>query len=163
VEDDGRAGAGDRAFTRLVSANRGSGDFADALLAVLVAARRTRGRLRPLFDDITVSQLVLLDAVEQCGADGVSAMAALAGVSQPTVTRGTADLEGLGLVRRMRRADDGRVRSVELTDRGRRMLDAKRKVVQERLQRLWTRLTPAERRLAAPLLRHLAELIADLH
>ena len=35
--------------------------FADAVLALLAVARRTRGRLQPLFEDVTVPQLVLLD------------------------------------------------------------------------------------------------------
>ena len=39
--------------------------FADAVLALLAVARRTRGRLQPLFEDVTVPQLVLLDALSQ--------------------------------------------------------------------------------------------------
>ena len=48
--------------------------FADSVLALLAVARRTRGRLQPLFDDVTVPQLVLLDAVQACGREGIAAI-----------------------------------------------------------------------------------------
>ena len=57
-------------------ATMGQGDqFADAVLALLAVARRTRGRFQPLFEDVTVPQLVLLDAVQACGREGIAAIA----------------------------------------------------------------------------------------
>ena len=72
--------------------------FADAVLALLAVARRTRGRLQPLFDDITVPQLVLLDAVQACGREGIAAISAYTLLSQPTVTQQAAGLEAAGLL-----------------------------------------------------------------
>jgi len=136
-------------------------DFADALLAFLAAARRTRGRLQPLFDDVTVPQLVLLDAVDACGRAGIGAVAEHTGLSQPTVTRGVAGLERAGLLRR-ETTDDARRRVLALTPRGRALLGEKRDVVAGHLSTAWERLDPEERRLAVPLLRRLADLVDQL-
>lgn len=137
-------------------------EFADALLGFLAAARRTRGRLQPLFDDITIPQLVLLDAVQACGQTGVAAVADYTGLTQPTVTRGASALERDGLLRRATGAADGRMRVLSLTTRGERLLEAKRAIVAGHLSTAWERLDPTERVLAAPLLRHLADLVEHL-
>lgn len=137
-------------------------EFADSLMSFLAAARRTRGRMQPLFDDITIPQLVLLDAIEECGGDGVDAVAAMTGVTQPTVTRGAAALERDGLVHRTTHHDDGRRTVLEITDRGADVLAAKRAVVAGHVAAAWTSLNTAEQALAAPLLRHLAELVEQL-
>lgn len=137
-------------------------EFADALLAFLAAARRTRGRMQPLFDDITVPQLVLLDAIEEVGRDGVRAVADLTSLSQPTVTRSAAALERDGLVRRGTADGDGRRRILSLTPRGERLLSDKRTIVAQQFAVAWDLLTPDERALAVPLLRRLARLVDDL-
>ncbi|MGH9252426.1 MAG: MarR family winged helix-turn-helix transcriptional regulator [Acidimicrobiales bacterium] len=137
-------------------------EFADALLAFLAAARRTRGRLQPLFDDVTVPQLVLLDAIEECGSAGVGAVAEFTALTQPTVTRGVSGLERDGLVRRRVGGNDRRRRALSLTDRGERLLTAKRAVVAGHLAGAWEGLDATERTLAVPLLRHLAELVERL-
>jgi DNA-binding MarR family transcriptional regulator len=137
-------------------------EFADALMAFLSASRRTRGRLQPLFDDITVPQLVLLDAIEECGADGVGAVAELTGLSQPTVTRSAGALVRDGLVQYGRADGDGRRRPLELTTRGAELLTAKRAVVAGHLAGAWGNLSPAEQALVVPLLRHLTELVDKL-
>jgi DNA-binding MarR family transcriptional regulator len=137
-------------------------DFANALLGFLAAARRTRGRMQPLFDDITVPQLVLLDAIEEVGRDGVGAIAAVTGLSQPTVTRSAGSLERIGLVTRAKADGDARRRVVRLTKRGERLLADKRAVVAGQFAAAWDLLTPAERSLAVPLLRRLAGLVDEL-
>jgi DNA-binding MarR family transcriptional regulator len=137
-------------------------DFADAVLAFLAASRRTRGRMQPLFDDVTVPQLVLLDAVQACGAQGIVAVAQHTGLSQPTVTRSTAALEQAGLLRRDPASGDSRRRVLTLTERGQTLLDDKRNVVTGHLTAAWNRLDDGERELAAPLLRRLADLVEHL-
>ena len=89
---DGRRRASGALGRAVGSAPENAGDFADALMAFLAAARRTRGRMQPLFDDITVPQLVLLDAIDETDMACIGAVAELTGLSQPTVTRSVAGL-----------------------------------------------------------------------
>jgi DNA-binding MarR family transcriptional regulator len=136
--------------------------FADAVLALLAVARRTRGRLQPLFEDVTVPQLVLLDAVQACGLEGIGAISAYTLLSQPTVTQQAASLEAAGLLRRIPAEDDRRRRVLTLTDRGEQLLAAKRGLVANRLSLAWRSLTPQERSIAVPLLRHITDLVSHL-
>ena len=136
--------------------------FADAVLALLAVARRTRGRLQPLFDDVTVPQLVLLDAVQACGREGIAAISAYTLLSQPTVTQQAAGLEAAGLLRRIPAADDRRRRVLTLTERGEQLLAAKRGLVADRLAVAWTSLTAEEQSIAVPLLRHIIDLVSEL-
>lgn len=141
---------------------KAAADFADAVLGFLAAARRTRGRLQPIFDDVSVPQLVLMDAVQNCGDGGVGAVADYTGLSQPTVTRGAAALEQAGLLSRVADGGDGRRRVLALTDRGAVLLEDKRAVVAGHLSAAWSQLEEGERVLAAPLLRRLADLVEHL-
>ena len=136
--------------------------FADAVLALLAVARRTRGRLQPLFEDITVPQLVILDAVQACGREGIGAMSAYTLLSQPTVTQQAAVLEGAGLLRRIPAEDDRRRRVLTLTERGEQLLAAKRGLVASRLSTAWKSLSAEEQSIAVPLLRHITELVREL-
>ena len=144
-------------------ATTGEGDqFADSVLALLAVARRTRGRLQPLFEDVTVPQLVLLDAVQACGREGIAAISAYTLLSQPTVTQQAAGLEAAGLLRRITAEDDRRRRVLTLTERGEQLLAAKRSLVADRLSPAWTSLTHEEQSIAVPLLRHIIDLVSDL-
>ena len=136
--------------------------FADAVLALLAVARRTRGRLQPLFDDVTVPQLVLLDAVQACGREGIAAISAYTLLSQPTVTQQAAGLEAAGLLCRIPAVDDRRRRVLTLTERGEQLLAAKRGLVADRLAVAWTSLTAEEQSIAVPLLRHIIDLVSEL-
>ena len=157
---DGEVIGVDRARNQTTTDN---GDqFADAVMALLAVARRTRGRLQPLFDDVTVPQLVLLDAVQACGREGIAAISAYTLLSQPTVTQQAAGLEAAGLLRRIPAADDRRRRVLTLTERGEQLLAAKRGLVADRLAVAWTSLTAEEQSIAVPLLRHIIDLVSDL-
>lgn len=136
--------------------------FAEAVLALLAVARRTRGRLQPLFEDVTVPQLVLLDAVQTCGREGIAAISAYTLLSQPTVTQQAAGLEAAGLLRRVPAEDDRRRRVLTLTERGEQLLAAKRGLVADRLSAAWGSLTAEERSIAGPLLRHIIDLVSEL-
>ena len=146
--------------------------FADAVLALLAVARRTRGRLQPLFEDVTVPQLVLLDAVQACGREGIVAISEYTLLSQPTVTQQAAALEAAGLLRRiaaetvlLRRIFDQRDRRrrvLTLTERGEDLLASKRGLVADRLSVAWASLSAEERSIAVPLLRHIIDLVSEL-
>jgi DNA-binding MarR family transcriptional regulator len=139
-----------------------SPEFADALLSFLSAARRTRGRFQPLFEDVTVPQLVLLDAVEACGRQGTRAVADYTGLTQPTVTRGLSALERDTLVHSTPADHDGRRRVLTLTPRGSELLAAKRALVARHLTAAWNRLDASEQQLVIPLLRRLTDLVDHL-
>ncbi|WP_172829371.1 MarR family winged helix-turn-helix transcriptional regulator [Pedococcus dokdonensis] len=136
--------------------------FADAVLALLAVARRTRGRMQPLFEDVTVPQLVLLDAVQACGREGIGALSEYTLLSQPTVTQQAAGLEAAGLLRRIPAEGDRRRRVLTLTERGEELLSAKRGLVANRLSAVWTSLGPEEQSIAVPLIRHLTDLVGEL-
>ena len=156
---DGEAVGVDRARNQTTTDGE---QFADAVLALLAVARRTRGRLQPLFDDVTVPQLVLLDAVQACGREGIAAISAYTLLSQPTVTQQAAGLEAAGLLRRIPAEDDRRRRVLTLTERGEQLLAAKRGLVADRLAVAWTSLTAEEQSIAVPLLRHIIDLVSEL-
>ena len=136
--------------------------FADAVLALLAVARRTRGRLQPLFEDVTVPQLVLLDAVQACGREGIVAISEYTLLSQPTVTQQAAALEAAGLLRRIAAENDRRRRVLTLTERGEDLLASKRGLVADRLSVSWASLSAEERSIAVPLLRHIIDLVSEL-
>lgn len=138
------------------------GQFADAVLTLLAVARRTRGRMQPLFEDVTVPQLVLLDAVQACGREGIGAISVYTLLSQPTVTQQAAGLEAAGLLRRIPADDDRRRRVLTLTERGEQLLATKRGIVAEQLSAAWAALTPEEQPIAVPLLRHITDLVREL-
>ncbi|SDP17936.1 DNA-binding transcriptional regulator, MarR family [Pedococcus dokdonensis] len=132
------------------------------MLALLAVARRTRGRMQPLFEDVTVPQLVLLDAVQACGREGIGALSEYTLLSQPTVTQQAAGLEAAGLLRRIPAEGDRRRRVLTLTERGEELLSAKRGLVANRLSAVWTSLGPEEQSIAVPLIRHLTDLVGEL-
>ena len=107
-------------------------------------------------------QLVLLDAVQACGREGIGAISAYALLSQPTVTQQAAGLEAAGLLRRIPAEGDRRRRVLTLTERGEQLLSAKRGLVSDRLSAAWTSLTPQEQSIAVPLLRHITDLVRGL-
>jgi len=159
----GAGGEGGAADSAEDETTIGEGEqFAEAVLALLAVARRTRGRLQPLFEDVTVPQLVLLDAVKTCGREGIAAISAYTLLSQPTVTQQAAGLEAAGLLRRVPAEDDRRRRVLTLTERGEQLLAAKRGLVADRLSAAWGSLTAEERSIAVPLLRHIIDLVSEL-
>lgn len=156
---DGEAVGVDRARNQTTTDGE---QFADAVLALLAVARRTRGRLQPLFEDVTVPQLVLLDAVQACGREGIVAISEYTLLSQPTVTQQAAALEAAGLLRRIAAENDRRRRVLTLTERGEDLLASKRGLVADRLSVAWASLSAEERSIAVPLLRHIIDLVSEL-
>jgi DNA-binding MarR family transcriptional regulator len=91
----------------------------------------------------------------------VGALAEGAGIAQPTATRMLDGLERQGIVERRPSTADRRSVEVELTARGRRLLNRKRKLVDEKRQAVFESLEAADRESAARLLRTLAAAIED--
>jgi DNA-binding MarR family transcriptional regulator len=130
-------------------------DFSHALL-------RARSRAWQQQTPLTPAQYYLLLALSHEPGLGVGEMAAAAGCSSPTATRMLDGLERDGVVAREASTDDRRRTIVSLTVKGKRLLAQQRRKNQEKKQRLYDQLSPAERQQTEALLHRLADVIADL-
>ena len=142
---------------------RAQAEFAEALESLFAAVLRATGLAVPGGDtELTVSQYNVMSALGD-GPANVSEIAAAAEVAVPTATRALRSLEERGLVRRRRKlGEDGRVVTVSLTPTGERVLAEKRTWVRARQRAIFDRLSDAEQRTAASLLRVIAEGIHEL-
>lgn len=136
--------------------------FADAWDAFVLAVRRAQARGQKPADGLTLPQYYLLTPLDEAPALPLTEIADRAGIAAPTATRIIDGLEREGAVRRDRSAQDRRTVLVSLTTKGRRLLRRKRAQLTRRRQRLYEQLEPAEREQSERLLRHLAELLAQL-
>ena len=130
----------------------------------LRASRVARARVArdPAFSGITMAQFILLDAVEHAGSAGHARIAEVAGVSGATLTQALFRAEERGLLARRRDPSDRRTIAVELTGRGRELLDEKRTLLSARAEALFTGMEPSHRQAAADLLEELADLVEQL-
>jgi DNA-binding MarR family transcriptional regulator len=126
------------------------------------ALRRARSRAWQQNTPLTPAQYYLLSALSHEPELGVGEMAAAAGCTSPTCTRMLDGLERDGVVVRESSSDDRRRTIVSLTAKGKRLLAQQRRENQEKKQRLYDQLSPAERRQTEVLLHRLAELMVDL-
>lgn len=139
------------------------GDFVEAVLDLMRTARRTGGAAHTIKGGgISVPQLVVLGAVDSAGERGVSAVADVAGLAQPTVTRALTALERRCLVRRAPHASDGRTASLALTPAGQAVLQDKRNEIVGRFAELWETLGESQRGHAVHLVRRLSEIADEL-
>lgn len=130
------------------------------------AIRRARGRAAAEAEreGLSVAQFGLLYSFVALGRGDVlpvGALAEAAGIAQPTATRMLDGLERQGIVERRPSTEDRRSVSVQLTDRGRRLLNRKRKLVDTKRKAVFESLDPDDRESAARLLRTLASAIED--
>jgi MarR family transcriptional regulator, organic hydroperoxide resistance regulator len=130
-------------------------EFSTALL-------RARSRAWQQPTPLTPAQYYLLRALSHEPGLGVGEMAAAAGCSSPTATRMLDGLERDGIVAREPSSEDRRRTIVSLTPKGKRALAEQRRHHDDKRQRLYQQLSPAERGQAEPLLRRLAEVISEL-
>jgi DNA-binding MarR family transcriptional regulator len=138
-------------------------DLSDALHDFFRAARRARGRAakRPAGDGLSLAQYHLLEPL----ADGPLTnrqVAEQAGVAATTATRMLDLLVSRRLVTRLDDPVDRRAVLISLTPAGRGALAAKLAEVDEGRRRIAAALEPEEQRVAADLLRRLADVIEEL-
>jgi MarR family transcriptional regulator, organic hydroperoxide resistance regulator len=136
--------------------------FAEAWDAFVLAIRRAQARGPQSADDLTLAQYYLLGPLETEPGFPLSRLAESAGIAPPTATRIVDGLEKAGIVRRDRSRTDRRTVLVSLTAAGQRQVASKRAELADRRRRLYENLEPDERIQSERLLRHLAELIAQL-
>jgi MarR family transcriptional regulator for hemolysin len=142
---------------------RGSAEFSEALSEFFRATRRARGRAasQPSPDGISLAQFHLLEPLA-AGPLTNSQLAEGAGVSSPTATRMTDVVLARGWVTRLDDPSDRRAVLISLTPAGRRALAAKMDGYAAVREQIASSFDPEERRVAAGLLRRLAEVIEEL-
>jgi MarR family transcriptional regulator, organic hydroperoxide resistance regulator len=136
--------------------------FTEAWDAFANALRRARSPSWQQPAPLTPAQYHLLLALSHEPGLGVGDMAAAAGCTSPTASRILDGLERDGVVARVGSTEDRRRTIVSLTAKGKRLLTRQRRKHDQKKQRLYDQLSPAERRQAEALLRRLAEVVADL-
>lgn len=135
-------------------------DFTQAVHHLLIAVRRSRGRLagegRPA---LSLSQIQLLEALADHGTLGVGEVAEHAGVAAPTATRMLKQLERDGVITRTRAPGNERRVEIALTDPGAALLAEHRDRLRERQLRAYRDLSPEQRSAVTELTQRLTELI----
>ena len=125
---------------------KNSGEAAvDRLAADLAAGlERVVSLLRALSQPsgLSMTAVATLATLEREGAQRLTALAALAGVTQPAMTQLISRLEDDGLVRREADSADGRVVQVRITDKGRATLARRRAGRAAKLAVILTQLSP---------------------
>jgi DNA-binding MarR family transcriptional regulator len=147
---------------RQIADNNPADEFAEAWDAFVLAVRRAQARGQQAPGDLTLSQYYLMLPLEGGQSVSLCDLAESAGIAPPTATRVIDGLERAGLVKRNRSPDDRRTVLVSLTTEGRRRLRRRARWLRERRERIYCQLEPGEREQSEQLLRHLAELLADL-
>jgi DNA-binding MarR family transcriptional regulator len=92
----------------------------------------------------------------------MSALSRELGISLSAVTQVADRLERSGLVERITEAGDHRVKSLQLTERGRQVVEARNKNRAERILDALSQMQPEERARAVVGLRTLANVLADV-
>lgn len=134
----------------------------DAWDEFIVAIRRARTRRGERDEGLSLSQYEFVRPL--IGGDGlpVSRLAERFGIAPATATQILDALERGGLVERKRTAQDRRTVLITLTPEGCRQLERKRRSLAAQRRRFLAKLAPGERAQAERLLRHLAEVIAQV-
>jgi DNA-binding MarR family transcriptional regulator len=133
-------------------------DATEALYLLMISIVRRFPR------DMSLTQLSTLSTLADSGPRRVTDLAAVQGVTQPSMTELIINLERAGYVRRLGDPRDGRVSLVALTDTGRGYIDARHAAGAEELRQLAGKLSDEERAAliaAAPTLNRLRELDSD--
>jgi DNA-binding MarR family transcriptional regulator len=125
-----------------------SGEDAGGLAAGLSAGlERVVGLLRALSQPsgLSMTAVATLATLERSGPKRLTALAALAGVTQPAMTQLISRLEDEGLVRREADPADGRVVQVVITGEGKATLARRRARRADRLAVVLAQLSPEHR------------------
>jgi DNA-binding MarR family transcriptional regulator len=133
-------------------------DATEALFLLVISIVRRFPR------DMSLTQLSTLSTLADSGPRRVTDLAAVQGVTQPSMTELIITLERAGYVRRLGDPRDGRVSLVALTDTGRSYIGARHAAGAEELRQLAGKLSDEERAAliaAAPVLNRLRELDSD--
>jgi DNA-binding MarR family transcriptional regulator len=93
---------------------------------------------------LSLTASMALDTLSREGPIRLTALAAAAGISQPSMTELVQRLERQGLLSRVNDPEDGRAALVGVTDGGRALLDERRRYRRDRLAELLKDISPQE-------------------
>jgi DNA-binding MarR family transcriptional regulator len=138
--------------------------FAEAWDEFFGAIRRARGRAARDSHEgsLTLAQYQLITAFAEHDEMTVGELALAGGVAPPTATRMLTTLEREGIAERHACDEDRRRVNVRLTPKGRKVLAAKRALIAEKQEMIFSMLSPAEREQAQHILRRLAGAVEEL-
>jgi DNA-binding MarR family transcriptional regulator len=148
--------------TKTRAARAAADGFDSAWEEFVLAIRRRQARGQQSPDDLTLAQYYLLHPLEREPAVPLCQLAESAGIAAPTATRLVDGLEKAGVVSRERSQSDRRTVLVSLTAAGQRRLKRKHQQLARQRRQIYENLAPRERQQSERLLRHLAELVAQL-
>ncbi|RJQ68853.1 MarR family transcriptional regulator [Pseudonocardiaceae bacterium YIM PH 21723] len=135
-------------------------EYSRTIHRLFVAMRQSRTRLADAGSPaLSLSQLAVLEALEDTPALSVGELAARAAISSPTTTRMLKTLEEQGVVRRERATGNERRVDVSLTELGRDLVISQRERIQERQRAGFATLTEREREEALAVIRKLIPMI----
>ena len=124
------------------------------------ATRRARGRAaRDRSSELSLAQYLLVAPLDGAKEMPCGEIALAAGVASPTATRMLDSLERDGIVSREHSTTDRRVVTIRLTDKGRRLVREKRRMISAKRREVSRTLSAEEREQAVVLLGRLAEAI----
>jgi DNA-binding MarR family transcriptional regulator len=131
-----------------------------------IAVARLSRRLRPTAaaGSLTTTEVDLLVAIDRHGPLRLSDLAGFAGLNPTMLSRLIPKIEGVGLMRRLVAEGDRRVCRVEITTKGRRLLERIRSERNDSLSSLLRELDETDRQTlaaAVPVLEALAERMLD--
>jgi DNA-binding MarR family transcriptional regulator len=148
---------------RLRPRDAGREDFEESWDEFFSAVRRARGRAaREQTDGLTLAQYQLLLPLRETPELPVGELAIGAGIATPTATRMLDGLARGGIVTREPSSADRRVVNVRLTEKGGRLVRAKRETVSAKRRAIYASLSAREREQAVSLLKRLAAAIEEL-
>jgi DNA-binding MarR family transcriptional regulator len=128
----------------------------------IVAVRRARARRGEPEEGLSLSQYEFVRPLTACDGLPVSRLAEKFGVAPATATQIVDALERSGIVERRRTAQDRRMVTISLTPEGHQQAERKRRSLAGQHRRFLKTLAPEERGQTERLLRHLAQVIAEL-
>jgi DNA-binding MarR family transcriptional regulator len=138
------------------------GQFGHSFKATMAAQRRLRGRETHRPGELSYAQYSLLFSLAAGEAMSASELALAADVSPASATQMLDGLEKAGLVERVRSGRDKRVVLTSLTDRGRKVVESRRALLEPRWRQALAEFTDQDLLTAAAILDRIREMFDEL-
>lgn len=138
-------------------------DLGRAFKGVLASVRRMKGRETHHPGELSYAQYSLLFGLADGCTKSARELAELADLSAASVTQMLDNLAAAGLVVRVRSDEDRRVVLTSLTERGRKVIEERRRLMEPAWRASLAEFSDGELRIAAAVLDRLHDLFDELH